>query len=71
MLSWFDESGEHHETKLADPRELLGATADSEDVPAEEKARRERAREGGTGIVGYSADDDAIASCSPSTAACS
>lgn len=57
-LSWFDESGEHHETKLADPRELLGATTDSEDVPAEEKARRERAREGGTGIVGYSADDD-------------
>lgn len=57
-LSWFDESGEHHETKLADSRELLGATADSEDVPAEEKARRERAREGGTGIVGYSADDD-------------
>lgn len=57
-LSWFDESGEHHETKLADPRELLGATADSEDVPAEEKARRERAREGGTGIVGYSAGDD-------------
>lgn len=57
-LSWFDESGEHHETKLADPRELLGATADSEDVPTEEKARRERAREGGTGIVGYSADDD-------------
>lgn len=57
-LSWFDESGEHHETKLADPHELLGATADSEDVPAEEKARRERAREGGTGIVGYSADDD-------------
>lgn len=57
-LSWFDESGEHHETKLAAPRELLGATADSEDVPAEEKARRERAREGGTGIVGYSADDD-------------
>ena len=57
-LSWFDKSGEHHETKLADPRELLGATADSEDVPAEEKARRERAREGGTGIVGYSSDDD-------------
>ena len=57
-LSWFDESGEHHETKLADPRELLGATADSEDVPAEEKASRERAREGGTGIVGYSAGDD-------------
>lgn len=56
-LSWFDAAGEHHETKLADPRELLGATADSEDVPAEERARRERAREGGTGIVNYSVDD--------------
>ncbi|KAB8290116.1 alpha/beta fold hydrolase [Bifidobacterium avesanii] len=54
-LSWFDASGEHHETKLADPRDLL-ADADNEDVPAEEKARRERAREGGAGIVGYSVD---------------
>ncbi|PJM77610.1 prolyl oligopeptidase family serine peptidase [Bifidobacterium felsineum] len=56
-LSWFDAAGEHHETKLADPRELLGADADSENVPAEERARRERAREGGTGIVSYSVDD--------------
>ncbi|NMM99249.1 alpha/beta hydrolase family protein [Bifidobacterium olomucense] len=55
-MSWFGADGEHHETKLADPRELLGEGADSEDVPAEERARRERAREGGTGIVGYSAD---------------
>ncbi|WP_163197837.1 S9 family peptidase [Bifidobacterium platyrrhinorum] len=54
-LSWFDEAGGHHETKLADPRDLLGDHADSEDVPAEEKARRERAREGGAGIVSYSA----------------
>ena len=54
-LSWFDSAGTHHETKLADPRELL-ADADNEDVPAEEKARRERAREGGAGIVSYSAD---------------
>lgn len=45
----------HREIKLADPRELL-ADADSEDVPAEEKARRERAREGGMGIVSYSVD---------------
>ena len=58
VLSWFDDSNEHHETKLADPRELLGATADSENVPAEEKARRERAREGGAGIVSYSVDAD-------------
>ncbi|MBT1174296.1 prolyl oligopeptidase family serine peptidase [Bifidobacterium sp. LC6] len=55
-LSWFDAAGEHHETKLADPRELLGEDADSENVPAEERARRERAREGGTGIVSYSVD---------------
>jgi dipeptidyl-peptidase-4 len=55
-LSWFDADGGHHETKLADPRELLGAAADGEHVPAEEKARRERAREGGAGIVGYSSD---------------
>ena len=88
-LSWFDESGEHHETKLADPRELLGATADSEDVPAEEKARR--AGEGSTEVLAQlhkvpaasvrakaapaSSDTPqmttAIASCSPSTAACS
>ena len=27
-------------------------------MPAEERARRERAREGGSGIVGYSADED-------------
>ncbi|KAA8821119.1 prolyl oligopeptidase family serine peptidase [Bifidobacterium vespertilionis] len=54
-LSWFDAAGVHHETKLADPRELL-ADADNEDVPAEEKARRERAREGGAGIVSYSVD---------------
>nr|WP_169713125.1 prolyl oligopeptidase family serine peptidase [Bifidobacterium hapali] len=45
----------HSEIKLADPRELL-ADADAEDVPAEEKARRERAREGGMGIVSYSVD---------------
>ena len=53
-LSWFDAEGEPHETKLADPRDLLGAGADGEDVPEEEKARRERAREGGAGIVSYS-----------------
>ena len=45
----------HREIKLADPRELL-SDADSENVPAEERARRERAREGGQGIVSYSVD---------------
>ena len=56
-MSWFDAAGEHHETLIADPRVLLGDGADSEDVPAEERARRERAREGGSGIVGYSVDE--------------
>ena len=59
-MSWFGEPdahgrARHVETKLADPRELL-SDADSEDVPAEEQARRERAREGGAGIVSYSVD---------------
>lgn len=70
-LSWFDESGEHHETKLADPRELLGATADSEDVPA----RRRPAASVRAKAAPASSDTPqmttAIASCSPSTAACS
>ena len=60
-LSWFDESGEHHETKLADPRELLGATADSEDVRAKAAPASSDTPQMTT----------AIASCSPSTAACS
>lgn len=54
-MSVIDENGNASEILLADPRTLL-ADADAEDVPAEERARRERAREGGSGIVGYSTD---------------
>ncbi len=54
-MSVIDENGDASEMLLADPRTLL-ADADAEDVPAEERARRERAREGGSGIVGYSTD---------------
>lgn len=54
-MSVIDENGNASEMLLADPRTLL-ADADAEDVPAEEQARRERAREGGSGIVGYSTD---------------
>lgn len=54
-MSVIDENGNASEMLLADPRTLF-ADADAEDVPAEERARRERAREGGSGIVGYSAD---------------
>lgn len=44
------------ERLLADPATLL---SDPEDLPAEEKARRERTRESGAGIVGYSLSKDA------------
>ena len=54
-MSVIDENGNASEMLLADPRVLL-ADADAEDVPAEERARRERAREGGSGIIGYSTD---------------
>ena len=54
-MSVIGSDGDTDEILLADPRALL-ADADAEDVPAEEKARRERAREGGSGIVGYSVD---------------
>ena len=45
------------ETLIADPRVLL-ADAGDEEVPAEERARRERAREGGRGIVSFDVDAD-------------
>ncbi|MFD5830108.1 prolyl oligopeptidase family serine peptidase [Lentzea sp. NPDC060358] len=44
------------ERLLADPVTLL---TDQEDLPAEEKARRERTRESGAGIVGYALSGDA------------
>ncbi len=44
------------ETRLADPAELLGHGA--EDLPPEERARRERSREQGGGVVGGAADAD-------------
>ncbi|MFZ4246363.1 prolyl oligopeptidase family serine peptidase [Streptomyces griseoincarnatus] len=42
------------ERVTADPRALLGGA--SEQLSAEERARRERSREGGAGIVGYATD---------------
>ncbi|KIF76535.1 peptidase S9 [Streptomyces sp. 150FB] len=43
------------ERAVADPLELLGGA--EEDLSAEERARRERTREGAGGIVGYAVDD--------------
>lgn len=58
--SWFDAEGAHHETLLADPRELMKQVGErsEEDIPAQERARRERARESATGIVSYSLSAD-------------
>ncbi|HYJ77017.1 MAG TPA: DPP IV N-terminal domain-containing protein, partial [Actinomycetes bacterium] len=45
------------ETLVADPRQLLGAG--EEELSDEERARRERSRESGAGIVGFATDDAA------------
>ncbi|MGW2557749.1 alpha/beta fold hydrolase [Streptomyces sp. NPDC001514] len=49
-----DLAGEVRERVAADPDALLGGAA--EELPAEERARRERSREGSGGIVGYAVD---------------
>ncbi|MFF9123636.1 alpha/beta fold hydrolase [Streptomyces sp. NPDC014889] len=51
---WVLDLGDGAERVAADPRALLGGA--SEDLSAEERARRERSREGGAGIVGYATD---------------
>lgn len=48
-------SGE--ETCLVDARGLTSASGGSEDVPAEERARRERSRTQAGGVVGYACDE--------------
>jgi dipeptidyl-peptidase-4 len=42
---------------LADPRQLRDGRLDDESLPAEERARRERSRVSGAGIVDFSVDD--------------
>ncbi|MGW3034547.1 prolyl oligopeptidase family serine peptidase [Streptomyces sp. NPDC001178] len=51
---WVLDVQDGGERVAADPRALLGGA--SEDLPPEERARRERSREGGAGIVGYATD---------------
>ncbi|MFI5782889.1 prolyl oligopeptidase family serine peptidase [Nocardia sp. NPDC051570] len=52
---WVLDMALGEERVAADPRVLLGGAA--EDLPPEERARRERSREGGAGIVGYATDE--------------
>ncbi|MFE5396505.1 prolyl oligopeptidase family serine peptidase [Streptomyces sp. NPDC056568] len=51
---WVLDVGEGGERVAADPRALLGGA--EEHLSPEERARRERSREGGAGIVGYATD---------------
>jgi len=51
------DDGGLHERCLVDPRHL---DVDDADLPAEERARRERAREQASGIVAYATDRDAV-----------
>ncbi|NBY15284.1 MAG: hypothetical protein EBQ72_02915 [Actinobacteria bacterium] len=50
---WVFDTDKNLERKIADPRKLL---ADTEDIPAAERARRERMRETTGGITSYSSD---------------
>ncbi|WP_327317652.1 prolyl oligopeptidase family serine peptidase [Streptomyces sp. NBC_01235] len=52
---WVLDPADGTERLAADPRALLGGA--SEDLSPEEKARRERSREGGAGIIGYATDE--------------
>jgi dipeptidyl-peptidase 4 len=52
---WAFDVAEARERVVADPKELA---ADAESLPAEERARRERARERAAGIVSFATDHD-------------
>jgi dipeptidyl-peptidase-4 len=53
---WSFDVAARTERLLADPAALL--TSATEELSAEERARRERAREGGAGVVGYATDKE-------------
>ncbi len=57
---WVLDTATGEERLVADPRSLL-ANADETDLPLEERARRERAREGAGGVVAYATDADVLA----------
>jgi dipeptidyl-peptidase-4 len=54
-LLWVRDLDSGRERIAADPAVLLGGA--SEELSAEERARRERSREGAAGVVGYAVDD--------------
>jgi dipeptidyl-peptidase-4 len=54
---WVLDVGTGEERLAADPRTLLPGAADEEDLPPQERARRERVRELAGGIVAYATDE--------------
>ncbi|MCQ4080189.1 prolyl oligopeptidase family serine peptidase [Streptomyces sp. RB6PN25] len=54
-MLWVLDVGSGTERIAADPRVLLAGA--EEELTAEERARRERSREGSAGVVGYATDD--------------
>jgi dipeptidyl-peptidase-4 len=52
---WVRDTGARTEHLVADPEVLLAGAA--EELPPEERARRERTRQSGAGVVGYATDD--------------
>ncbi len=57
---WAGDGATGEETLLVDPTALMAEVAvDDADLPPEERARRERMREGAGGITGYALDRDA------------
>ncbi|MDT3397779.1 prolyl oligopeptidase family serine peptidase [Streptomyces sp. B1866] len=54
-LLWVYDTAERRAYVAADPDALLGGS--DEELPPEERARRERAREGSAGVVGYALDE--------------
>ncbi len=54
---WVMDTDTGAETLVADPLELLRG-ADEEHLPPEERARRERAREGASGVVSYATNTE-------------
>ncbi|GAA3233488.1 hypothetical protein GCM10020216_053740 [Nonomuraea helvata] len=57
---WELDTDTHVERLVVDPRTLHG---DDEDLPPEERARRERSREAAGGVVAYTTDKDVTQAC--------
>ncbi|MBF8194190.1 prolyl oligopeptidase family serine peptidase [Nonomuraea sp. K274] len=57
---WELDTETHVERLVVDPRALHG---DEEDLPPEERARRERSREAAGGVVAYATDTDVTRAC--------